>query len=107
LPTTGCDDAPRADPDCKRSAHQKPAVQQPKWLTKACPWWYDWPAGAEKSKQVANVFTTLVMNGSGDAPGGAVLVIKDSHIVHQAAYGLANVGRHTSLTPSTCFRLER
>lgn len=52
--------------------------------------------------RVDALFEPLVTAGS---PGYAVLVVRDGEVVHQAGYGLADLGRGLPMSPSTSVRL--
>lgn len=57
---------------------------------------------ADKSVQVDALFLDC---GRGAAPGAAVAVIQDGKMVHQKAYGLANLEQGAPCTPQTRFRV--
>jgi CubicO group peptidase (beta-lactamase class C family) len=60
------------------------------------------PDWAIKSRQVDEYFASFVSDRS---PGGAVIVIQDGNILHEAGYGLANVAAGTRITPAQIFHL--
>lgn len=60
------------------------------------------PDWEEKSRLVDALFASY---GVGQSPGGAVIVIQDGKILHEAGYGLANLAAGTPITPSHIFHL--
>jgi CubicO group peptidase (beta-lactamase class C family) len=60
------------------------------------------PDWAEKSHRVDERFTSLV---TGHSPGGAVIVIQDGKILHEAGYGFANLAADAPITTSSIFHL--
>ncbi len=60
------------------------------------------PDWAIKSRQVDQLFATYV---TGRSPGGAVIIIQDGNIRHEAGYGLANLAAGTRIAPAQIFHL--
>jgi CubicO group peptidase (beta-lactamase class C family) len=59
-------------------------------------------ADAERSAQVDALFSSWVKP---DAPGAAVLVLRDGRAVHRKGYGLANLATREPIGPGTVFDL--
>jgi CubicO group peptidase (beta-lactamase class C family) len=55
-----------------------------------------------KSIQVDNIFNSIIKP---DAPGAAVMIIRDGKVLHRKGYGLANLELDVPVTPKTKFRL--
>jgi CubicO group peptidase (beta-lactamase class C family) len=67
---------------------ETPAIPTPDW--------------AAKSRRVDALFRSY---GSEKSPGGAVIVIQDGKILHEAGYGLANLVSGARITPAQIFHL--
>lgn len=53
----------------------------------------------------ASIDALFAKYNSGDAPGAAVIVIRDSKVLYRHGYGYADVESHIAVTPATNFRL--
>jgi CubicO group peptidase (beta-lactamase class C family) len=60
------------------------------------------PDWEEKSRQVDALFSSY---GVGQSPGGAVIVIQNGKILHEAGYGLADLAEGAPITPARIFHL--
>ena len=62
-------------------------------------------SGAERGAVSPEVDAIMTSYFSSDAPGGAVMVIQNSQVVHQNGYGLADIENGIVVTPNTIFHL--
>jgi CubicO group peptidase (beta-lactamase class C family) len=60
------------------------------------------PDQARRSRQIDALMEAFI---TPETPGGAVLVIRDGQILHQAAYGMADLEQQIPLTPASIFHL--
>jgi CubicO group peptidase (beta-lactamase class C family) len=60
------------------------------------------PAPAEIAPKIDALFASLII---GEAPGAAVMVIRDGEVLHAAGYGFADLERRDPITPQTNFEL--